>query len=105
LNPIYVTAITGVLSLVSALLPLIGVSNSDAIQKVIQAIDAVLPLAEQEIGVVYQGIKNILDAIGSHPATTDAQLASVQTLNDKVDAAWAKVQPGFDPDYQAPGAA
>lgn len=105
MNPeLIVTAVTGVLSLVETVLPMIKKNSSGtaAIGKVIDAVQAIAPLAINQVGVVYTGVKNVIASIGAHPATTAEQLASLQAFDKKVDAAWDAIEGQLDPDAQKP---
>jgi hypothetical protein len=93
-----VTAVSGVLGLITQILPLIGGSNSAAIGGVIKTLTDLAPLITNQIGVTYIGVKNIIASIGAHPATTAEQLASLDAFDKLVDDAWDKVEAKLDPD-------
>jgi len=93
-----VTAVGGVLSLITQILPLVGVKNSDAIGAIVKTLTELAPLVTSQIGSTYTGIKNIIDAVGSHPATTAEQLAALDAFDKQVDDAWDKVEAQLDPD-------
>jgi|SRR5882672_4604093 len=97
-----VTAVGGVLSLITQILPLVGVSNSAAIGSIVKTLIDIAPLVTSQIGSTYTGIKNIIDAVGSHPATTAEQLTALDAFDKQVDAAWDAVEPLLDPDAPQP---
>lgn len=102
MNPtMIVTAVTAVLSLVGQLLPLIGGNNSQAIGGIIKTLTDIAPLITNQIGVTYTGVKNIIDALGSHPAATADQLVALAALDKQVDDAWDAIEAKLDPDGPA----
>lgn len=99
-----ITGVSSVISLISTVLPLIpGVGGSSQISSIVKTIGDILPMAANQIGATYTGLKNIIAAVGSHPATTAEQKASLAAFDKQVDDAWNAVEGDFDPD--APGAA
>lgn len=106
MNPtMIVSVINGVLGLASAIIPLIpnNSSGSTSIGGVIKTITDLAPLVTDQVGTVYTGVKNIIDSIGSHPATTANQLAALMEFDKQVDDAWSAIEAQIDPD--APSAA
>lgn len=105
MNPIAIIGIVNsVVDLVQTFLPLIKKDDSGAIGKVIDTLQSAAPLVVDQIGDTYTGIKNIIDSIGSHPATTEEQLAALKAFSQKVDAAWDAIEKQIDPDAQPSGA-
>lgn len=101
-----VGAVTGVLSLINTILPMIHKTTpgaSDKIGKVIETVTALAPLVVDQVGTVYTGVKNVIAAIGKHPATTADQMAALQAFDKQVDDAWNAIEGQLDPD--APGGA
>lgn len=99
MNPtMIVTAVSGVLSLIGQVLPLIGGSNSAAIGGVIKTLTDIAPLVTDQISATYTGVKNIIASVGDHPATTEEQLASLQAFDKQVDDAWNAIEAQLDPD-------
>jgi hypothetical protein len=101
------TAIGGVvnksLDLIGQIVPLVGSKDSAGIQALIKTLQDMAPLVTDQIGVTYQGIKNIIASIGKHPASTEEQLATLRAFDKRVDDAWNTIEGQLDPD--APGAA
>lgn len=102
------TAIIGIVStvvdLVQTFLPLIHKDDSGSIGKIIDTVQGLAPLVTEQIADTYTGVKNIIDSIGAHPATTEEQLAALAAFNKTVDDAWDAVEAQIDPDAQPPGA-
>lgn len=93
-----VSAALSVVGLITQILPLVGVKNTEAIGGIVKTLTDIAPLVTSQIGATYTGIKNIIDAIGSHPATTEEQLAALAAFSAQVDAAWDAVEKQLDPD-------
>jgi hypothetical protein len=103
-NPeLIVTAIGGVVSLINTVLPLIhkGPAGSVAMGGVVNTLTAIAPLVVDQVGVVITGVKNVVASVGSHPATTDAQRASLAAFDKQVDDAWDAIEFQLDPDGKA----
>ena len=99
MNPVAIIGVVNtVVDLVQGFLPLIHKDDSGAIDKVIDTVQALSPLITDQIGDTYTGVKNIIASIGSHPATTEEQLASLKAFAKKVDDAWNEVKSKLDPD-------
>jgi hypothetical protein len=96
-----VTAVGGVLNLITMILPLVGVNNSAAIGGIVKTLTDLAPLITSQIGSTYTGVKNILAAIGDHPATTADQMIALKAFDKQVDDAWDAIEGQLDPD--APG--
>lgn len=93
-----VNTINTVVDLVQTVLPLIHKDNSGAIDKVIDTVQAIAPLAVDQVAVTYTGITNIIASIGSHPATTEEQLKKLKSFSEEIDRAWLEVEKKLDPD-------
>lgn len=95
-----VSIVTGVLGLVSTVLPMIGNNSAGTQQigKVVNALTSIAPLVTDQIGVVFTGVKNVIASVGSHPATTDAQRVSLAAFDKQVDEAWNAIESQIDPD-------
>lgn len=99
MNPtLIVTAVSAVVGLIGQLLPLIGGSNSAAIGGIIKTLTDIAPLVTDQIGATYTGVKNIINSIGSHPATTADQLVALAAFDKQVDDAWDAIEGQLDPD-------
>jgi hypothetical protein len=82
-------ALTTLLSLISNLLPLLTSSaNANLIGSIISTLEQFLPFIVDEISSLYQPVKNIIAALSANPATTAAQLATLQALDTQADAAF-----------------
>lgn len=94
------SAILAVLTLIEQILPLLtgGGNTVSLITNIIEALVKFMPLIEDEIGTVYQSVKNIVAALGANPATTADQLATLQALDKQVDDAWDGIEAELDPD-------
>lgn len=82
-----VTIILAALQAVEALLTATGVT-SDIVTKVIGLLVQILPVIETEYETIVPYIKNIIAALKADPATTDAQLAQLATLDAQADQAF-----------------
>lgn len=99
MNPVeIVTAVGGVLSLITQILPLVGVKNTDAIGAIVKTLTDIAPLVTNQIGATYTGVKNIIDSIGAHPATTADQMIALKAFDKMVDDAWDAIESQLDPD-------
>ncbi len=102
MNPeLIVTAVGGVLSLINTVLPLIHKTTpgaSDKIGTVVDTLTKLAPLVTDQIGTVYTGVKNVINSIRSHPATTADQLAALRAFDKQVDDAWNAIEAQLDPD-------
>ena len=80
--------ISAVLSMMTALLPLITSSgNATMIESIVATLTNIMP--------------NIIAALQANPATTDSQLASLQTLDQQADAAFNQAAADTDADVAA----
>jgi phage-related protein len=93
-----VSVVNNVVDLVQKFLPLIHKDDSGSIDKVIDTVQSMAPLITDQIGDTYTGVKNIIDSIGNHPATTAEQILALRTFSNKVDADWDAIAAKFDPD-------
>lgn len=98
-----VTAVSGVISLINTVLPLIGVKDSNGIGAIVKTLTDIAPLVTSQIGSTFTGVKNIIQSIGEHPATTADQMIALKAFDKQVDDAWDAIEAQLDPD--APGAA
>lgn len=99
MNPVeIVTAVSGVLNLITQVLPLVGVKNSAAIGGIVKTLTDIAPLVTNQIGSTFTGVKNIIAAVGSHPATTADQMAALDAFDKQVDDAWNAIEAQLDPD-------
>ena len=82
--------VTTVISLVELLLPNLGVGSAavTTIDTIINGLVQILPTIVAGAEDLVQPVKNIIAALSANPATTDAQLATLQTLDAQVDAAF-----------------
>lgn len=104
----YTQIILAALGAIEAIIPLLagnsGSTTTTAIGKIIAALQQFLPVLEKltpligdEAALLWQGVKNIL--VNLRGTATDAeQDAALDALDARVDAAWSKVLPQFDPD-------
>ena len=99
MNPVeIVTAVSGVLGLITQILPLVGVKNSAAIGGIVKTLTDIAPLVTNQIGSTFTGVKNIIAAVGAHPATTADQLIALDAFDKQVDDAWNAIEAQLDPD-------
>lgn len=106
MNPeLIVTAIGGVVSLINTVLPLIHKSpaGSPAMGSVVNTLTAIAPLVVDQVGTVFTGVKNVIASVGSHPATTADQRASLAAFDKQVDDAWNAIEAQLDPDKGVSG--
>jgi hypothetical protein len=82
-------AIQALLSMLEELLPLIvSGANATMVDSIIGALTQALPFIVNEISSMVTPVKNIIAALSATPATTAAQLATLQALDAQVDAAF-----------------
>lgn len=95
--------ITSILSMIEALLPAITSSaNATLIGSIITALTNMLPFIITEVESLVGPVKNIIAALSANPATTAAQLATLQTLDKQVDDAFDAAAASTDADGAAP---
>lgn len=81
--------ITSVLAMIEALLPSItSTATAATIGPIITALTNMLPFIIQEVEALVTPVKNIIAALSANPATTAAQLTSLQSLDKQVDDAF-----------------
>lgn len=108
----YTQIILAVLGAIEAAIPLITGSSSSttstAITKIIVALQQFVPILEKltpligdQATLMWQGVKNILANLRGTETDAD-QDAALDALDARVDAAWAKILPQFDPDAPKP---
>lgn len=90
--------LTNSLDLLGKIVPMIGVKDSAGIGKVVDTLKDMAPLITDQIGATYKGVKNIINSLGAHPATTDEQMAALEAFDKEVDAAWDAIEGQLDPD-------
>lgn len=93
-----VNTVNTVVDLIQNFLPMIHKDDSGSIDKVIDTLQAIAPLAIDQVGVTYTGVKNIIAAVGKNKATTAEQLASLKTFSKQIDDAWNDIERQLDPD-------
>lgn len=89
------------LQLIQNLLPQIGV-NSRLVTTILNALIQLVPIAIQEAQDILPAIKNIIAALSANPATTTAQLATLQALDAQVDAAFEAAVAAYLANHPAP---
>lgn len=98
-------AILAVLSLIEGILPLVtGTQSANTVQiidKVIAAIEGLLPQIITWSQTLYIVASNILSTLLNSGTLTPAQIASTQALQAQVDAGWNAVVNNIDPDNPA----
>jgi len=97
------SAILAVLTLLEQFIPLLGTSaaTTTLIDGIINALTQLMPFIVNEISTVYASVKNIIDLLNNTGTMTPTQIATLQQLDQQVDAAWAAVLPQIDPDNPA----
>jgi hypothetical protein len=98
-------AVSGLLSLAGVVIPMIPGGNSAAVGGIISAVKEIIPVVTDLGPVAIQGVKNVIAALSSHPATTQEQMTELASLDKQVDDAWNSVHGDFDPDASPPGSA
>lgn len=110
------TVIAGIilsaLTAIQSLLPLLGTAGGAAttvtniislLTKIVPMLEQLVPLVGNEVGLIYQGVKNIIAQLRG--TQTDAeQDAALDSLDAQVDASWIAIAPQFDPDAAPPAA-
>jgi phage-related protein len=79
--------ITLLLTLVGQLLPAVGASTP-AVQNILNALVAIVPALIQEAMDMVPIVQNIIAALKNNPATTAAQLVTLNSLDAQCDAAF-----------------
>lgn len=97
--------ILGVLQLITAILPLVtGSQSADTVQmidKIITAIEGLLPYIATWSQNIYTAAKNIIMTLQNSGSLTDDQKAATKAILAQVDAGWAAVVSQIDPDNPA----
>ena len=93
-------ALLAVLTLIGNILPLLtgGSTTVTLIENIISALIKFMPMIVNEVGTVYQSVKNIIGALSSNPAATADQMTTLTTLDKQVDDAWNAIESQIDPD-------
>ena len=80
--------LTTILGLISALVP--SGTNAALVEKIIEALIAIVPVVVKEYQDLVPIVRNIIAALKADPSTTAAQLATLQQL-----------EAGWDADFEA----
>lgn len=91
------TAINAVFDLIQKFLPLLGPTGTVA-NVVIDVLQQAVPLAVNWTPIIYQGYKNITEALKADPSTSADQLAKIDEFDAIVDAAYDAAKADVDPD-------
>ncbi len=78
--------VTAVLAILQAIAP--SLSTSATVQTVINALIQIIPVLVKEAQDLVPMVKNIIAALGSNPASTADQLATLKALDQLTDAAF-----------------
>ncbi|MCK1536899.1 MULTISPECIES: hypothetical protein [unclassified Bradyrhizobium] len=76
--------LTTILGLISALVP--AGTNAALIEKIVEALIAIVPVVVKEYQDLVPIVRNIIGALKADPSTTAAQLAQLQQLEVQWDA-------------------
>ena len=87
------TLATLVVNMLTALLPLMG-STSSGVEKVIEILIQVLPIAVSEAEALVTPIQNIITALQGNATITPAQMSALQELQAQTDAAFEAAATG-----------
>lgn len=96
--------------MIQAILPLLGTASAGAtavtsiitaLVKILPVVEKLVPIIGDEASLIFTGIKNIIANIRG-TQTTAEQDAALDALDARVDAAWNKIAPMFDPDFVNP---
>ena len=79
--------ITAVVTLLGQLIPLIG-GNSTAIANIITTLITLIPAITEEVQTLIPMVQNIIAALKADPATTAAQMATLEQLDQQCDDAF-----------------
>jgi hypothetical protein len=91
--------VTAVIALLGQLVPLIG-TNSTLIETIINTLIAIIPEVVTEVETLIPPIKNIIAALSADPATTAAQMGTLQALDQQCDAAFGRLRSILQPMQQ-----
>lgn len=75
-----------IVSLLSALLPLVGNLASGAVGNIISLLEEIIPVAVKEAEDLVAPIENIIASIKGSGAVTADQLTALEALNAQIDA-------------------
>lgn len=85
-----------------------GPKTEDAIQSAVDLVGAVVPalkefgpmvpLVKDQVMATFTGVKNIIAAVGAHPATTEDQMKALKAFDKQADDAWDAIESQLDPD-------
>lgn len=78
--------VTAVLAILQAIAP--SLSTSATVQTVINALIQIIPILVKEAQDLVPMVKNIIAALGSNPASTADQLATLKALDQLTDSAF-----------------
>jgi hypothetical protein len=81
-------AIQTLLALVSGLLPEFGVASTSVIDKVLAALQTLLPIISSNFTGLLGDVQNVIATLQTTGNLTAAQLATLQTLSAQADAAF-----------------
>lgn len=77
-----------ILAVLEQLLPAITGGNATLVGTVLKALIEIIPLLTQEYADLVPIAKNIISALSANPATTAAQMATLQALDKQCDDAF-----------------
>lgn len=80
-------AIQTLLALISGLMPEFGVVPSSAVQKILTALQTLVPILANGYAALLADVQNVISSLQSSGNLTTAQLSTLQTLSDQADAA------------------
>lgn len=78
--------VTGILAILQALVP--SITTSATVQTIINSLIQIIPVLVKEAQDLVPMVKNIIAALGSNPASTAEQLATLKALDQLTDAAF-----------------
>ena len=92
--------ILGILAIIQQVLPLLtgGAQATSTIGTIVTQLEKWLPIILQEVSVLYEPVKNIINALGTNPATTADALQKLAAIDSQVDAAFEAAAKDVDPD-------
>src|SRR5258706_9618397 len=97
-----VELVLGILGIIQQMLPLLtGTGNTqttNAITTIVDQLTKWLPIILKEVSALYAPVKNIIEALGSSPATTADALQKLAAIDSQVDAAFEAAAKDVDPD-------
>lgn len=91
--------LTPIIVLITQLLPLITSSaNASLIDTILNVLASLVPSIVTEAEALYQPVKNIIAALSANPATTAAQMQTLQALDAQADDAFEAAAAQTDAD-------